>query len=350
MRSAVPGLGGQDELREVSMKQSKAWVMATLGVLALSACGSPKNAPVTTNTTTIDDTTNGGGDGGNGGNGGSISRIPTGPTGPLSGNVNFDQLTKSNAALLRGIINSISAGNGPASIIGGLAALGKAFSHDLDVGTRSCDAGGHFTSHSTGGDDDGDGIPVSAVVTFDNCAYTFTTNGKSGKVYLNGKLELEDHNPNADDNSFFFLAGLNVTGKGAVDLGGTVIDINGSAKLNFGLDVMNKSNSYEIALGADLTIDGKTLAARLDAKVTPKNVHNYGAGGALALSGKVGLSQPGTDTVVGISSDGLTYDENCSSSINHGSLTATDGVHNLVITQVKCGYTSAKVDGHYIDL
>ncbi len=334
------------------MKQSKAWVMATLGVLALSACGTPKGTPAVTSTTTpIDNNTDGDGNGGNNGgnNGGSTSRIPTGPTGDLTKNVDFAQLTKENAALLRGIVNGVSAGGGPASIIGGLAALGKAFSNELDVGTQSCDAGGTFTSNSTGGDADNDGIPVSAVVTFNNCAYTFTTNGKSGKVYLNGKLELEDHSPNADDNSFLFVTALNVTGQGKVNLGGTNIDINGNAKLNFGLDIINKSSSYDIALGADLTIDGKTLSARLDSNVKPYNVNEYGDGGNLSITGKVGLSQPGLDTVIGLSTSGLTYSD-CG--INKGSLTLTDGrpEGNLVVTQRSCTYTDAKVGDHYIDI
>jgi hypothetical protein len=326
------------------MKQSKTWVMATLGVLALSACGTPKNSPVvTTDTTPIDETNNGGGDGGS-------SRIPTGPTGPLTGNVDFN-LSKSDAKLLRSIIEGLSAGKGPAAILGGIVGLGKALSPELNNGQRPCDAGGNYNSTSTGGDADKDGIPVSAVVTFSNCGYTFTTGGKSGKVVLNGKLELEDHSPNSDDNSFLFVAALRASGQGALDIGGTVINLNtNGAKLDLGLDIMNKSNSYDIAFGVNLGIDGKTLAARLDANIRPDNIHDYGAGGALSLHGKVGYSEPGSDTVVGFSSDGVTYDRNCSSSINHGSLTVTDGVHNLVITQQKCGSTSAKVDGHTIDL
>jgi hypothetical protein len=335
------------------MKQSKAWVMATLGVLALSACGTPKGTPAVTSTTTpIDNNTGGDGNGGNnggGGNGGSTSRIPTGPTGDLTKNVDFAQLTKENAGLLRGIVNGVSAGGGPASIIGGLAALGKAFSKELDVGTQSCDAGGTFTSNSTGGDADDDGIPVSAVVTFNNCAYTFTTNGKSGKVFLNGKLELEDHSPNSDDNSFLFVTSLNVTGQGKVSLGGTDIDINGNAKLNFGLDIMNKGSSYDIALGADLTIDGKTLSARLDSNVKPYNVNEYGDGGNISITGKIGLSQPGLDTVIGLSTSGVTYSD-CG--INKGSLTLTDGrpEGDLVVTQHSCTYTDAKVGNKYIDI
>jgi hypothetical protein len=327
------------------MKQSKALVMAAIGALALSACGSPKDVgTVNTTTTTIDDTHNGGGDGGNGG-GGSTSRIPTGPTGALTGNVNFGQIIKSNSTLLRGIINGISGGNGPASLIGGVAALGKKFSKDLNVGSRRCDNGGTYTSHSTGGDADHDDIPVSAVVTFDNCAFNLNTTGQTGKVVLTGKLEVEDVHPDAKDNSFLFVTSLNATGQGAVNLGGTIININGQAKLNFGLEVINKSGNYDVALGADLTIDGKTLAARLDANFAPNST-----GGNLSLTGKIGLSEPGSDTVVGLSSNGLTYLNSCNSSINHGSLTFTDSVHNLVITQVKCGYTSAKLDGKFIDL
>jgi hypothetical protein len=335
------------------MKQSKAWVMATLGVLALSACGTPKGTPAVTSTTTpIDNNTDGDGNGGNngGGNGGSTSRIPTGPTGDLTKNVDFAQLTKENAGLLRGIVNGVSAGGGPASIIGGLAALGKAFSNELDVGTQSCDVEGTFTSKSTGGDADNDGIPVSAVVTFNNCAYTFTTDkGKKGTVYLNGKLEIEDHSPNNDDNSFLFVTSLNVTGQGKVSLGGTDIDINGNAKLNFGLDIINKSNSYDIALGADLTIDGKTLSARLDSNVKPYDVNDYGAGGNLNITGKVGLSQPGLNTVIGLSTSSVTYSD-CG--INKGSLTLTDGrpEGDLVVTQHSCTYTDAKVGNKYIDI
>jgi hypothetical protein len=323
------------------MKQSKAWVMATLGVLALSACGTQSIPKITIDTTPIDGTTNGGGTG--------DSRIPTGPAGNLTGNVDF-RLSKADAKLLRNIIDGLSAGNGPVGILGGIVGLGKALSPELNNGTQSCDAGGTYTSNSTGGDADNDGIPVSAFVTFTNCKYNFNTNGTPGTVKLNGTLEIEDHHPNADDNSFLFVAKLNASGTGNLDIGGTLINLNTTADLHVGLDVINKSSSYDIDFGLKLGIDGKTLAARLDANIVPNNTNDYSAGGAITLAGKVGLSEPGSDTVIGFSSAGLTYDGSCPGAINGGDLTITDGVHNLVITQKKCGYTEAKLDGSFIDL
>jgi hypothetical protein len=325
------------------MKQSKAWIMATLGVLALSACGTQSIPPITSETKIIDGNTDGGGNGG-GGNG--DSRIPTGPTGNLTGNVDF-RLSKADAALLRNIIDGLSAGNGPVGILGGIVGLGKALSPELNNGTQGCDAGGTYTSNSTGGDDpDGDGIPATAHVTFTNCKYTFNT----GTVKLNGTLDIEDHHPNADDNSFLFVAKLTASGTGSLNIGGTDINLNTTADLHVGLDVINKSSSYDIDFGLKLGIDGKTLAARLDANVVPNDTNNYGAGGVITLAGKVGLSEPGSDTVVGFSSPGLTYAGSCPGAINGGALTITDGVHNLVITQKKCGYTEAKLDGSFIDL
>jgi hypothetical protein len=323
------------------MKQSKAWVMATLGVLALSACGTQSTPPITSETTIIDGNTNGGG---NGGNGDSI--IPTGPTGNLTGNVDF-RLSKSDAQLLRGIIDGLSAGKGPVGVLGTIVGLGKALSPELNNGTQGCDAGGTYTSNSTGGNDpDGDGIPATAHVVFTNCKYVF----KTGTVKLNGTLDIEDHHPNADDNSFLFVAKLTASGTGSLNIGGTPINLNTTANLHVGLDVVNKSSSYDIAFGVKLGIDGKTLAARLDANVVPKNTNKYSAGGVITFAGKVGLSEPGSDTVVGFSSAGLTYDSSCPGSINGGALTITDGVHNLVITQRECGYTDAKLDGAWYDI
>ena len=322
------------------MKQSKAWVMATLGVLALSACGTQSIPPITSETKTIDDATSGNGD----------SRIPTGPTGKLTGNVDF-RLSKADANVLRGIIEGLSAGDGPAGILGTIVGVGKALSPNLNNGTQSCDAGGTYTSNSTGGDADNDGIPVSALVTFTDCKFTFDTDGTPGSVKLNGTLELEDHSPNADDNSFLVVAKLNASGTGSLNIGGTVINLNTTVdRLNVGLDVVNKSGSYDINFGAELGIDGKTLAARLDATILPKNTNDYGAGGTITLAGKVGLSEPGSDTVIGFSSPGITYDSACVGAITGGNLTITDGVHNLVITQTRCGNTEAKLDGNFIDL
>jgi hypothetical protein len=326
------------------MKQSKAWVMATLGVLALSACGTQSIPTITSETKTIDGNTNGGGNG--------DSRIPTGPAGNLTGNVDF-RLSKADAKVLRNIVDALSAGNGPVGILGGIVGLGKTLSPDLNNNgvARGCDAGGTYTSTATGADDpDKDGIPATAFVTFNNCKYAFTTNGTPGTVKLNGTLEIEDHHPNADDNSFLIVAKLTATGTGSLNIGGTLINLNTTADLHVGLDVINKSSSYDIDFGFKLGIDGKTLAARLDANVVPNNTNDYGAGGVITLAGKVGLSEPGTDTVVGFSSAGLTYDASCPGAINKGDLTITDGVHNLVITQRECGYTYAKLDGSFIDL
>ena len=167
---------------------------------------------------------------------------------------------------------------------------------------------------------------------------------------LNGKLELEDHNPNSDDGSFMFLTSLNVSGSGAVDLGGTVIDLNGSAKLNLGLDIMKKSSSYDIAFGADLMIDGKTVAARLDINIAPKNMGDFTAGGSLRVNGKLGLNESGSDTVIGLSSNGITYDRNCSSVINKGSFKISDGKNNLEIIQKACNKTDATLNGNFISL
>jgi hypothetical protein len=331
------------------MKQSKLWVMAALGVLVLGACGTtPKATKLTTTTGTVDSNTGGGGTG----DGGTkpvvtppvVSRIPAGPTGPLTKNVDF-KVSKADANTIRGIIDGVAQGDGPASVIGGLAAIGKAVGGELNVGTQSCDAGGTFTSNSTGGDADGDGIPGTAKVTFNNCAYTF----QGGKVVLNGKLELEDHNNSDDDNSFLFAASLDVTGQGSVSLGDTVIDINKSAKLDLGLDIMNNGSSYDIALGANLVVDGKTLAARFDANIKPKNAGNYGSGGTINLNGKIGISEPGSDTVLGLSTTGLTYgDSDCG--LKLGAITLTDGLHNLVITQNNCDSIDAKLDGNFYDI
>jgi hypothetical protein len=328
------------------MKQSKAWVMATLGVLALSACGTQSIPTITTDTTPIEGNDgNGGGGGGGGGNG--DSRIPAGPSGNLTGNVDF-KLSKSDAELLRNIINGLSAGNGPIGIIGGIVGLGKALNPELNNGTQGCDAGGTYTSNSTGGNDpDGDGIPTTAFVTFTDCKYVFNT----GTVKLNGTLELEDHNPNADDNSFLFVAKLTASGTGSLNIGGSAINLNTTADLHIGLDVINKSSSYDIDFGVKLGIDGKTLAARLDANIVPNNTDNYGAGGVITLAGKVGLSEAGVaNTIIGFSSAGLTYDPSCTGAIKKGDLTITDGVHNLVISQRRCGYTDAKLDGVWYDL
>jgi hypothetical protein len=330
------------------MNQSKAWIMATLGVLALSACGTQPIPTITSETKVINDNTNGGGNGGNGGNG--DSRIPTGPTGNLTGNVDF-RLSKADAKLLRGIIEGLSAGNGPVGVLGTIVGFGKALSPELNNGTQGCDAGGTYTSNSTGGDADKDGIPATAHVTFTKCKYNFNTNGTPGTVELNGTLDLEDHHPNTDDNSFLFVADLQASGSGSLNIGGTVINLNTTAHLNIGLDIINKSSSYDIDFGVKLVIDGKTLDARLDATVVPNNTNDYGAGGVITLAGKVGLSEDGVaNTIIGFSSAGLTYDRACTGAINGGALTITDGVHNLVITQKKCGYTEAKLDGNFIDL
>ncbi len=327
------------------MKQSKAWIMATLGVLALSACGTQSIPPITTNTTPIDGNTNGGGGGGGGGGNGD-SRIPTGPTGNLTGNVDF-RLSKADAALLRNIIDGLSAGNGPVGILGGIVGLGKALNPELNNGTQNCDAGGTYTSNSTGGNDpDGDGIPATAFVTFTNCKYVFNT----GTVKLNGTLEIEDHHPNADDNSFLFVAKLTASGTGSLNIGGTDINLNTTADLHVGLDVINKSSSYDIDFGLELGIDNKTVAARLDANIVPNDTNNYSAGGAITLAGKVGLTESGSKTIIGFSSAGLTYDGSCPGAINGGTLTITDGVHNLEIIQRECGITDAKLDGSFIDL
>jgi hypothetical protein len=343
------------------MNQSKVWVMAALGVIALSACGQKVTTTNNTGTTVktggtetpdtstpdtstpdtnvdpvVVDTNN--------------SKIPAGPTGALSGNVDFSPHGE-NGEILRGLIGGVSSGAvSPGAILGGLSAVSKAFKNDLNNGKQGCDAGGTYTSNSTGGDADHDGVPVTALVTFNNCTYKFTTNGKAGKVILNGKLELEDHSPNSDDGAFLFSTSLDVKGSGAVDLGGTVIDLNGSAKLNLGLDIMKKSSSYDIAFGADLTIDGKTIAARLDINIAPNNMGDFTAGGALRVNGKLGLSEPGSDTVIGLSSNGITYDRHCSSIINKGSFKISDGKNNLEIIQRSCNVTDAKLNGNYISL
>jgi hypothetical protein len=333
---------------EASMKQSKVVILVTLGVLALSACGTQIKPSDTVGDPVIDGNNNGGGTGGENGGGGGTggSLIPEGPSGNPRGNVDF-KLSKDDKKLVRGIIEGLSQGNGPANVIGGLASLGKAFSRELNVGTQSCDAGGTFTSNSTGGDSDDDGIPVSAKVSFANCAYNVTTGDKTAKFVLNGTLDVADNNPNENDNSFLFATTLRVTGSGSLEIAGTHLDINGSADLKFGLDIKNKSDRYEIALGAELTADGKTLAARFDAKITPEDSNNYGKGGAIALTGKIGL---GSDTVLGLSTEGLTYTDTCATGLNHGSLTVTDGTHNLVLTQNGCGIIDGKVDGEYVDL
>jgi hypothetical protein len=320
------------------MKQSKAWIMATLGVLALSACGTQSTPKITIDTTPIDGTTNGGGTG--------DSRIPTGPAGNLTGNVDF-RLSKADAKLLRGILNGISSGNGPAGILGNILGLGKALSPELNNGTQKCDSG-TYTSNSTGGDADRDNIPVTALVTFSDCKFTFTVDNAPITLQLNGKLELEDHNPDANDNSFLFVAtDLIVSGSGNLNVGGTVINLNTTAKLNVGLDIIKKSGNYDVDFGLKLDIDGKTVSARLDASILPNS-----KGGAINVTGKVGFSEPGSDTVVGFSSSGLTYDRDCAGLIDKGSLTITDGrpERALVITQRECGYTYAKVGNEFIDL
>jgi hypothetical protein len=326
------------------MNQSKAWIIATLGVLALSACGTQPIPTITTDTTPIDGNTNGGG-GGNGGNG--DSRIPTGPAGELTKNVDF-RLSKADAKLLRGIIEGLSAGNGPVGILGTIVGLGKALSPELNNGTQGCDAGGTYTSNSTGGDADNDGIPVKAFVTFTGCKYNFNTNGKPGTVKLDGTLEIEDHSPNADDNSFLFVAKLDAIGSGSLNVGGTNINLNTTANLHLGLDVIKKSGSYDIDFGVNLGIAGETVKARLDASVVPNNSNDYGAGGVITLAGKVGFA----DTIVGFNSAGLTYDRACAGAINGGKLTITDGRpdRDLVITQKSCGITEAKVGSEFIDL
>jgi hypothetical protein len=82
----------------------------------------------------------------------------------------------------------------------------------------------------------------------------------------------------------------------------------------------------------------------------PNNTNDYAAGGAISLAGKVGFSEPGSDTVIGFSSPGLTYAGSCPGAINGGTLTITDGVHKLEIIQRECGITDAKLDGSFIDL
>jgi hypothetical protein len=332
------------------MKQSTAWVMAAFGVLALSACGTQKVsvAKTTTNPITGGSGDGGTGDGGTGGNGGGTkSRIPAGPAGALTQNVDF-KFSKSDAKLVREIIGGVSSGSGPAAIFGGILGLGEAF-NNLEGGTQSCDMG-TYTSNATGGDNDDDNIPTSAVVTFNDCKFAFDLNGKSGTIKLNGKLELEDHNPDANDNSFIFVADLQASGTGSLDLGGTVIDLNNTVDLELGLDIMKKSSSYDIEFGVNLSVDSTTLAAHLNASIAPYNMGDFAAGGNISLSGKVGFSQSKSDTVIGFSSNGITYDEGCSSVLNKGSLTITDGLHNLVITQQKCGELSAQVDGSNISL
>jgi hypothetical protein len=344
------------------MKQSKLLIMAAFGIVALSACGQTtpaKNTPGAQAVGTGNGTENNGGGTENNGGGSTEttpvvvvpdSKIPAGPTGALSGNVDFSP-NGENGEILRGLIGGISSGAvSPEAILGGLSAVSKAFSQELNVGKQGCDAGGTFTSNSTGGDADKDGIPTTAMVSFNNCTYKFVTNKKAGSVVLNGTLELADHNPSDDDGSFMFVTSLNVSGSGAVDLGGTVIDLNGSAKLNLGLDIMKKSSSYDIAFGADLTIDGKTVAARLDINIAPTNMDDFTAGGALRVNGKLGLSEPGSDTVIGLSSNGITYDRNCSSIINKGSFKISDGKNNLEITQKSCNVTDAKLNGNFISL
>jgi hypothetical protein len=331
------------------MKQSKAWVMATLGVLALSACGTQTIPPITTDTTIIDNGDNGGNGGGGGGGGGTgDSRIPTGPAGDLTKNADF-KLSKEDAQLLRGIIDGLSQGNGPVGILGGIVGLGKALGPELNNGEQMCDDGGKYKSNSTGGDADKDGIPVSAFVTFTDCKYSF--NSGAIKLKLNGTLELEDHNPNDDDNSFLFVAKLNVSGSGNLPVGSTNINLNTSADLHLGLDIIKKSSSYDIDFGVKLDVDNKTVSARLDATVLPENTSNYAAGGVIKLDGKVGYTENGgTNTIVGFSSAGLTYDDACNGAITGGKLTITDGLHNLVISQRKCGYTDAKLDGEWYDI
>jgi hypothetical protein len=318
------------------MKQSKAWIMATLGVLALSACGTQSNPAIITETT-IDSNNNGGGDG--------DSRIPTGPAGDLTRNVDF-RLSKADAKLLRGILNGISSGNGPAGILGNILGLGRALSPELNNGTQKCDSG-TYTSNSTGGDADRDNIPVTALVTFSDCKFTFKVDNAPVTVKLNGKLELEDHNPDANDNSFLFVAKLTATGSGNLNVGGTIINLNTTADLHVGLDIIKKSGNYDVDFGLNLGIDGKTVSARLDASILPNS-----KGGAINVTGKVGFSEPGSDTIVGFSSSGLTYDRDCAGLIDKGSLTITDGrpERALVITQRECGYTYAKVGNEFIDL
>ena len=93
------------------MKQSKAVVLATIGILALSACGTQNNNPGdgSGDPVLVDPNNNGGGEGGNnnGGGGSGSSRVPTGPTGPLTKNVDC-HLSKSDAKLVRGIIEGVS--------------------------------------------------------------------------------------------------------------------------------------------------------------------------------------------------------------------------------------------------
>jgi hypothetical protein len=341
------------------MKQSTAWVLAAVGVFALSACGTTKNS-INKTVTTIDGNTGGDGDGGNGdggdggngggdgGNGGTTSRVPAGPSGPLSGNVDF-KLSKSDADLVKGIIGGLSTGNGPTAVLGGLLGIGNALGSNLNNGTQSCDSGTYNSTSS--GDSDRDGIPNKATVTFNNCKFSFDLNNQKGTLKLNGSVELEDHNNSDDDTTFLLVTDLQVSGSGgSLDLGGVKINLNNSATLKLGLDITKKSNSYDIAFGINLGVDNTTLSARLDANIVPNNMGNFGAGGAINLSGKVGLSQSGNDSVIGFSSKGLTYDGGCAGLINKGTVTITDGVHNLEIIQQACGLTDGKLDGNFIDL
>jgi hypothetical protein len=320
------------------MKQSNAWVMATLGVLALSACGTQSIPTITSETKTIDGNTNGGGNG--------DSRIPTGPAGDLTRNVDF-RLSKADGKLLRGILEGISSGKGPAGILGNIVGLGRALSPELNNGTQKCDSG-TYTSNSTGGDADRDNIPVTALVTFSDCKFSFEVDNAPVTVKLNGTLELEDHNPDANDNSFLFVAKLQASGTGNLNVGGTIINLNTSANLHIGLDIIKKSGNYDVDFGLKLGIDGKTVAARLDASIVPN-----GSRGTIDLAGKVGFSEPGgSDTVVGFSSAGLSYDSDCVDLIDKATLTITDGrpERALVITKTRCGgIVEAKVGGQFVD-
>jgi hypothetical protein len=335
------------------MKQSKVLIMAAFGILALSACGTQKivkdstvggtgettvetptvETPVTPPVAPV------------------VSRIPSGPTGAPTGNVDFSG-SGASVGLLQGLVGGVAGGINPATVLGGLSALSNAFNRELNVGTQGCDAGGTFTANSTG-DADKDGIPDKAMVTFANCKYTFVTNGKAGSVKLNGKFEIEDHNvsgPISDDTAFILTAAMNVEGTGGINIDGTVIDLNGNAKLNLGFDITRNDSSYDIAFGTDLTIDGKTLAARLDVNVAPKEMGDFSRAGALKVSGKLGYSEPGSDIIIGLTSKNLTYNRNCGSLIDGGSFTIADGKSNLEIIQKACNSTDAKLNGNFISL
>jgi hypothetical protein len=336
------------------MKQSTVLIMAAFGILAFTACGTQQ---VAKGSTTVESATGGTGEG----NGETtpvvvtpvtpvvVSKIPTGPTGAPTGNVDFRN-GGGNIALLGGLVGGIAGGINPNEVLGGLSSLANAFSRELNVGTQSCDAGGTFTANSTGGDADNDGIPVKAMVTFKDCKYTFVTGNQSGSVKLNGKLELEDHNPNDDDSTFMLTTSMDVQGTGGIDIAGSVLDLNGGAKLNLGLDINKNASSYDIAFGADLNVDGKTIAARLDVNVAPQEMGDFSRAGSLKVSGKLGYSEPGSDTIIGLNSSNLMYDRTCGSIINKGSFTVTDGKNNLEIIQNSCNVTDAKLNGSFIDL